>query len=386
MAPVTPKDQTQIEIKPQQPRFSVDCADDSLKGQRVPFFGPLSQKRENTWVISLFVMLHLLAFAATMIVNDCWQNSHGECALSPLGRLSFQPLSENPLLGPSASALDEMGALRKTLLTKHHQTWRVFTYPWLHAGVVHLLINLSSIIFIGVHLEQEFGPSRIGIIYILSAAFGGVVAALFVQDRPSVSSSGALFGLLGAMVSGLIQYWNFYSKKFSALLAFFFIFTINLALGLMPYINNFSNIGGFISGFLLGFVLLFSPQLGQMGKNKGGLFDYDVEDSPKVKLRQKLDKPLMRSVSLVLFSLIFAGGIIAVVHGINVSKYCRWCQYIDCVPSKCWSCNDKPIHCETMATVGRLTLTCTGTDKFRIFPYTDISQTRIKDLCTLICS
>ncbi|GMP47649.1 hypothetical protein CsSME_00015302 [Camellia sinensis var. sinensis] len=101
---MTTKDHTPIEIKAPQPRVSIDFASDELgREQRVPFFRPLSQRRENTWIISLFVILHLVAFAATMIVNDCWKNSHRDCALKPLGRLSFQPLSENPLLGPSSS-------------------------------------------------------------------------------------------------------------------------------------------------------------------------------------------------------------------------------------------------------------------------------------------
>lgn len=57
--------------------------------------------------------------------------------------------------------LDEIGALRLTRLTKNHETWRLFTGLWLHAGVFHLLINLSCVIFIGIHLEQEFGPRNL---------------------------------------------------------------------------------------------------------------------------------------------------------------------------------------------------------------------------------
>ncbi|GFS38445.1 rhomboid-related intramembrane serine protease family protein [Actinidia rufa] len=312
----TTKDHTQIEINPPPPlRLSIDSIPDEYgKEQRVPFFGHLlRRKRENTWVISLFIIGHLVAFAATMIVNDCWQNSHGDCLLKPLGRLSFQPLSENPLLGPSASALDAMGALRQTLMTKHHKFWSVFTSPWLHAGVVHLIINLSSVVFVGIHLEQEFGAFRIGIIYIISAISGSLVATLFLRDRPSVASPGALFGLLGAMLSGLIRNWKLYSDKFAALVAILSISVINLVLGLLPYVDNFANIGGFISGFLLG---------------------------------EKLDRPVLRSVSLVLFSLLLAGVIVAAVHGVNLNKYCGGCQYVDCVPSKWWSCSDKLMHCE----------------------------------------
>ncbi|EYU21797.1 hypothetical protein ABFS82_09G078700 [Erythranthe guttata] len=386
----TPKLQTHIEMKhvqPPHPRFSAELtAEELLREQRIPFpfFRPLSQRKENTWVISLFVILHLIAFAATMIVNDCWGNSHAQCALKQLGRFSFQPLSENPLLGPSSSALDTVGALRLRYLVKDHQLWRIFTSPCLHAGVFHLLVNIISVVFVGLHMEQEFGPLRTGVIYILSAFTGSSVAVLFVQDRSSVASSGALFGLLGAMISGLIWNWKFYTKKLAAIMVLLTILTLNAILGLMPYVNNFSNIGGFISGFLAGFVLLFKPQVGLGYPAKGGIFDYNVKRP--LKLKQKFDKPVLRSVSLVIFTLIFAGVVVAVVEGVNVNRYCSWCRYIDCVPIKWWSCSDKTVTCETMINLEQLTLTCSNNGNFRVLPFTNISQGRIHDLCDLICS
>jgi uncharacterized membrane protein YkvI len=46
----------------------------------------------------------------------------------------------------------------------------------------------------------------------------------------------------------------------SALLTLIFIIAVNLALGLLPRVDNFAHIGGLISGFLLGFVFLIRPQ------------------------------------------------------------------------------------------------------------------------------
>lgn len=40
------------------------------------------------------------------------------------------------------------------------------------------------------------------------------------------------------------------------------IVAINLAVGILPHVDNFAHIGGFLTGFLLGFVLLPRPQLG----------------------------------------------------------------------------------------------------------------------------
>ncbi|KAF9593119.1 hypothetical protein IFM89_020329 [Coptis chinensis] len=54
---------------------------------------------------------------------------------------------------------------------------------------------------------------RIGLVYILSAFVGSLTAALFIKNNPVVTSSGALFGLLGAMLSVLIRNWKVYSDK-----------------------------------------------------------------------------------------------------------------------------------------------------------------------------
>lgn len=54
---------------------------------------------------------------------------------------------------------------------------------------------------------------RVGIIYLLSAFAGTLVAALFVRRKPAVGSSGALYGLLGAALSELIWNWIIYTDK-----------------------------------------------------------------------------------------------------------------------------------------------------------------------------
>lgn len=34
--------------------------------------------------------------------------------------------------------------------------------------------------------------------------------------------------------------------------------------------------------------------------------------------------------------------------GINANKHCQWCHYINCVPTKMWSCNERPPACEVL--------------------------------------
>lgn len=50
--------------------------------------------------------------------------------------------------------------------------------------------------------------------------------------------------------------------KAAALITLVVIIAINLAVGILPHVDNFAHIGGFLSGFLLGFLLLIRPQFG----------------------------------------------------------------------------------------------------------------------------
>lgn len=111
--------QTQIDIKPPPPPFFTESAAETLQEPKLSFFASRyrrpRRRRADTWLISLFVILHIVAFMATMVVNDCWSKSHGDCVLKAFGRLSFQPLPENPLLGPSASTWASLALVLKLI-------------------------------------------------------------------------------------------------------------------------------------------------------------------------------------------------------------------------------------------------------------------------------
>ncbi|KAE8728294.1 Detected protein of unknown function [Hibiscus syriacus] len=101
---------TKIEINPQgqeppPPSSSVldDPDTDNQMEGKLPFFkSRYRQRASDTWLISLLVIFHLMTFITTTLVN-----------YFSLPSVFFQPLSENPLLGPSASTLDKVGALRR---------------------------------------------------------------------------------------------------------------------------------------------------------------------------------------------------------------------------------------------------------------------------------
>ncbi|KAM7253883.1 hypothetical protein ACFE04_031565 [Oxalis oulophora] len=225
-----------------------------------------------SWLMPLIFIANFAMFAYEMWINDCPAKNVQEdfCLFSEqLGRFSFQPMKQNALLGPTVSTLKRLGALDRRLVQHKNQWWRLFSCMWLHAGLIHLLANMLSLLFIGIQLEQEFGFLRIGLLYVLSGLGGSLMSCLNqVESRLTISvgASGALFGLLGAMLSELITNWTIYSNKCVAVTTLILVIGLNLAVGFLPHVDNSAHIGGFISGFLLGFILLLRPQYGYVSR------------------------------------------------------------------------------------------------------------------------
>ncbi|KAI3880466.1 hypothetical protein MKX03_031017 [Papaver bracteatum] len=258
---------------------------------------PPSQKSWFPWLVPLIFMVDVAAFIYSLYVNDCPSTSN-DCILPGLGRFAFQPFSQNPLFGPSTTTLEKLGALEWKLVVNEGQSWRLISCIWLHAGVVHLVANMMSLLFVGVRLEQEFGfcknqvyellifldlkhlyliqiqmiilmvdfAVKIGLLFVLSGFGGSLLSSLNLRSTISVGASGALFGLLGAMLSELITNWTIYANKCAALFTLIFVIAINLAVSLLPHVDASAHIGGFLSGFLLGFVLLIRPQFGYVSR------------------------------------------------------------------------------------------------------------------------
>lgn len=56
--------------------------------------------------------------------------------------------------------LEKMGALDRSKVVNGNEKWRLVTSMWLHAGVIHLIVNMFNVVLIGFRLEQQFGFSK----------------------------------------------------------------------------------------------------------------------------------------------------------------------------------------------------------------------------------
>ncbi|KAF3775723.1 RHOMBOID-like protein 1 [Nymphaea thermarum] len=337
------------------------------------------EKSWFSWLIPLFVLANIALFALTMYVNDC-PKSGKDCVGEFLGRFAFQPFNENPLLGPSSSTLDKMGALLVNKVVQGDEWWRLVTCMWLHAGVFHVLANMFSLLFIGIRLEQEFGFLKIGVLYVLAGFGGSLLSALFIQSSISVGASGALFGLLGAMLSELLTNWTIYANKFAALLTLVFMISLNLAVGVLPHVDNFAHIGGFISGFLLGFVILVKPQYGWVNQK---YLPHGYNKAPVSKY--KTYQYILLVIALILLIIWYVVGLVMLFDGVKGFDHCPWCHYLSCVPTSKWNCKPQNITCSSLQMKAELSLTCLNNGKMHAYPLANASQDKILDLCSQLC-
>jgi membrane associated rhomboid family serine protease len=82
----------------------------------------------------------------------------------------------------------------------HNGQWyRLFTAPFLHANITHILFNMITLAIVGSPVEAELGKIRFLAVYLLSALGGSVASYLLSSSNElGVGASGAIFGLMGA--------------------------------------------------------------------------------------------------------------------------------------------------------------------------------------------
>ena len=136
-----------------------------------------------------------------------------------------------------------------TPLVKSGEIWRLITAAFLHAGIIHLLVNMYSLYIIGTQVETYIGKYKFLGIYLISAVAGTLMSCIFNPNVVSVGASGAIFGLLGS----LLYFGYHYRLYLGSVLKnqIIPIIIVNLALGFMlPGVDNAAHIGGLIGGYL----------------------------------------------------------------------------------------------------------------------------------------
>jgi len=133
--------------------------------------------------------------------------------------------------------------------------WRFITPIFLHAGILHLGFNSYFLYIVGPQAESAFGTARFAAVYFISGLAGSVASYALTPNPqiPSIGASGALFGVIGALIPFMWLNQSILTNYRRRITSIVQVIVINLLIGLTPGIDNWGHVGGLIGGLLVGF-------------------------------------------------------------------------------------------------------------------------------------
>ena len=176
-----------------------------------------------------------------------------------------------PILWPSATQLVDWGANDGARLILRHEYGRLAASVFLHGGLIHLVVNMWSLLVIGPLVERIYGHVAFLVMY-LAAGIGGAIASVAVPPmRVSVGASGAICGLLGGLLAFLLLHRRAIPPTVLGQLRrnVFGVVLFMAALGVVvTNIDQAAHLGGLATGFACG-LLLIGPWPVPQGPRRG---------------------------------------------------------------------------------------------------------------------
>ncbi|HEX3901505.1 MAG TPA: rhomboid family intramembrane serine protease [Polyangia bacterium] len=135
--------------------------------------------------------------------------------------------------------------------------WRWLTAAFIHANLLHIVMNLWVLGQIGALSEQALGGGLFAATYVFTGVIGNVLssahAAGHVQTSVSVGASGAIMGLIGMAATFA---WRTGQRGAAKALAFNILFVLGVGLSLsargISLVDNAAHIGGLVAGAAIG--------------------------------------------------------------------------------------------------------------------------------------
>lgn len=165
--------------------------------------------------------------------------------------------AKGSIFNSDTNVLIMLGAKVNELIQKG-QYYRLISCMFLHGGIVHLGVNMYSLYAIGPMVEKVYGRLKYVAIYFISGICASIFSYIF-STSVSIGASGAIFGLLGAVLIFAIKSKGKTGNAFiRSILSVIFI---NIFIGAtLPNIDNFAHIGGLVGGMLIAFLVNFKTE------------------------------------------------------------------------------------------------------------------------------
>ena len=173
--------------------------------------------------------------------------------------LVFIFIQQTSIFGETEKAMTG-GALSWYGVVKEGEYYRVFTSMFLHSDFSHLANNMLVLFFVGDNLERAAGKARYILIYFGSGIIAGISSIVYNMRNDdiyiytlSVGASGAIFGIVGAMVYILIINKGHLEDISIIQIVLFAAFSLYGGFTSVN-VDNAGHIGGFVAGLILAIV------------------------------------------------------------------------------------------------------------------------------------
>ena len=159
-------------------------------------------------------------------------------------------------LSPTNGDLFNLGALYPPAIAQGHQYWRLFTAMFLHAGFLHLALNMYALYLFGYLVESAFGWRQFLVIYFVSGLLASVTSFAFGPiTELGVGASGAIVGVFGAWIA-----YNYRRRSNALALANLQWALVMIVLNaLLPVffhaVDWRAHVGGLLTGFIVAWLL-----------------------------------------------------------------------------------------------------------------------------------
>jgi rhomboid protease GluP len=158
-------------------------------------------------------------------------------------------------MSPSNVALILFGASGAYPVFGLGRWWTVLSAGWLHAGLLHIAMNMYWVWQMGPAITELFGPARTVIIYTAGGVAGFTLSSIAGRYFPdliilhaaglTIGASAPVFGLIG----GLYHYGRSGSGIVKQMAVSIMIQAAIFGL-LVPGIDNYAHLGGFAGGYV----------------------------------------------------------------------------------------------------------------------------------------
>jgi rhomboid protease GluP len=158
------------------------------------------------------------------------------------------------ILSPGGRALYQLG-MTGGVAWQLGWWWTMLTAIYLHGGILHIFFNMMWIRNLGPAATEVFGPARTFVLFNASGVVG-FMASNVMSGVPTIGASGAIFGLLAALIV--------YGRKRGASMMTQQLWQWAIILGIfgfvMPSVNNWAHGGGFAGGWVAAHLMGFSDE------------------------------------------------------------------------------------------------------------------------------